>query len=90
MNRTSDLALLSRILQPGNDPELSPYEKAAFTGMQQDLQSGQVALTLRQRAFATEVEKRLQPFDTSKVPRGREVITPAVLRQPLPKRPPGR
>ena len=88
--RESDLALLRSILSPGNDPELSDYEKMAFVGMAHVLTTGDASrLSDRQRQWANDVADRLKPIDVSKVPRGREIATPAVLTN-LPKAPPKR
>jgi hypothetical protein len=84
--RESDLALLRGILSPGNNPEVTPYERGAFEGMVRDLHTAS-RLTDRQRAWANDVAARLKPIDVSKVPRGREVATPPAL-QNLPKSPP--
>lgn len=88
--RESDLALLRSILSPGNDPELESHERSAFVGMLDDLIAGTHShMTDRQRGWAIDVADRLKPIDVSKVPRGREVATPAVLTN-LPKAPPKR
>jgi hypothetical protein len=88
--RESDLALLRSILSPGNEPELSAYELAAFGGMLSDLLSAKISrLSDRQRQWTNDVAARLKPLDAKKVLRGREVPTPTVL-QNLPKSPPKR
>ena len=88
--RESDLALLRSILSPANDPELSNYERIAFSGMLTDVAFARVSqLSKSQRVWANDVSLRLKPIDVSKVPRGREVPTPAAL-QNLPKSPPKR
>jgi hypothetical protein len=99
--RESDLALLRSILSPANDPEVSAYERGAFAEMLAQLEgvggdgcskcNSQFISRLapKQRAWANDVAARLKPIDVSKVLRGREVPTPAVL-QKLPKSPPKR
>ncbi len=88
--RESDLALLRSILSPGNAPELSEYEMTAFGGMLLDLSGARISrLSKSQLSWAQDVAARLKPIDVSKVPRGREVATPAVLTN-LPKAPPKR
>jgi len=88
----ADLELLDRILDPRNDPELSPAERRAFHDMRCTIRAGdQGRLTAKQAAWANEVNARLRPIDLSTVPglTGR-VPTMSVLAAPLPKRPPGR
>jgi hypothetical protein len=92
MNK-DDLAVLDNILQPCNDPELSPEERRAFSDMRFALRSGDADyLSAKQRAWADTVWERLKPIDLSKVPGKRPITdwTVSVLAAPLPKRPPGR
>lgn len=78
-----DMGLLEKILHSGNTPELTQNEILAFQGMHDDLRTGErVALSKRQKQWATETWERVKPIDNTKVPRGREVPTPAVLQNP--------
>lgn len=87
---TSDLDLIGRILDERNWPEISYFERTSFRQMREWVAATPYrTLSLKQRAWAHEVWQRLRPIDVAKVPRGREVATPAVLRN-LPKKPPGR
>lgn len=90
--READLELLEKILHSGNAPELSENEVLAFQGMFDDLRTGErTVLSKRQRKWANETWERVKPIDNSKVPRGREVPTPAVLMNPqeaLKRKPP--
>lgn len=98
--REVDLALLREILSSANEPELSGYEKAAFTRMLAELEAGSckdgfgntrkiLSLTAKQRLWAQDVSLRLKPFDSKLIPRGREIKTPEILlKRPL--RPPTR
>lgn len=94
----ADRALLRAVLDhPDHDRELGPEAVAAFEGMLDDLNARRwPKLTDKQRAWVRKVADRLDvyvPGDGARplapeIPRGREVETPAVLRD-LPKRPPG-
>lgn len=85
-----DLALLDALTE---SHELTVDEFVAFTNMKRQISSGgertQRHLTTKQRSWAEEVARRVTPILASDAPRGREVETPAVLRN-LPKAPPGR
>jgi hypothetical protein len=89
--RQEDLDLLNRLLEY----ELREDLKEAFSDMRHGLQTGaRLSLSVRQRQWASEVLESFEPsyenaVSNGKVPRGREVPTPAVL-QNLPKYPPGR
>jgi hypothetical protein len=85
-----DRTLLRLLLQDFGD-DVSSEERDAFDGMlRTTVRSSMslVPLTQKQRAWAEEVARRVVPFDSNEVPRGKEVATPAVLKN-LPKRPPG-
>jgi hypothetical protein len=72
------------------DDEVTSEEHQAFADMSGWLRSGERScLSKKQRSWAEEVARRIVPFDSTEVPRGREVQTPSVL-QNLPKAPPGR
>jgi hypothetical protein len=81
----SDEDLLNLVCASDFREDVTSGEYAAFANMR----ANQETLTLKQRAWAEEVARRVVPFDARDVPRGREVETPAVLRN-LPKSPPGR
>ncbi len=91
MSRESDLHLLNTILHPSNHHELTQVEIDAFARMRAELMAGERhMLSKRQRSWAEEVDARLKPIDASKVPCGREIESPWMLRpENLPKRPPG-
>lgn len=92
--RDADIALLHTLL---DDSELRPDEREAFSTMLDELvgPQGFPCLTPSRRRWAREVAARVRPgayenlVSSGRVPRGREVPTPAVL-QHLPKKPPGR
>jgi FMN phosphatase YigB (HAD superfamily) len=94
--RGKDLQLLEELVAA----DLRDYEDAAFRDMLAALEgSGEgtfATLSNAQRAWAYEVAERVgcspdyvNLVSSGRVPRGREVPTPAVL-QNLPKKPPGR
>lgn len=74
---------------------LGDFEREAFADMKMGLVTNQrQALSEKQRAWVDQVAERYRPtyenaWSAGKVPRGREVSTPAAL-QNLPKRPPPR
>jgi hypothetical protein len=87
----TDVGILEWLI---NDADVSTDERARFVDMRAELARwaalhGGSCLTKKQRAFAEEVARRVVPIDTREVPRGKEVETPAVLRD-LPKSPPRR
>ena len=98
MSRAEDLELLRALCRYGDevgvdgDSALSDDEHDAFGDMLVRLEDGQRELTPKQRDWAEKAAERLGlsvPRDNSRVPVGRPVETPAVLRN-LPKRPPTR
>jgi hypothetical protein len=101
--READLSMLNELLDQ-HTGELSEAELEAFADMRFSLQAyggtdihskGKFQmLTTKQREWVTTVHERIIPayanlVSRGLVPRGREVETPAVLRN-LPKRPPMR
>ena len=95
-HREGDLRLLRDLLAG----DLRDYEREAFGDMLGELESpssdgGFFALTAERRSWARKVAKRIGTLgyenlvSTGRVPRGKEVPTPAVLLN-LPKKPPGR
>ena len=101
--READISMLSELLDRHAE-ELSETEVEAFADMRFDLQAyggmeipskpKYQQLTDKQRTWVTSVHERIVPqyenlVSRGLVPRGREVETPAVLRN-LPKRPPTR
>lgn len=88
-NRIADLndtEILDLLCACDSDADVTVDEFVAFSSMR-NAGRGHIFLTKRQRAWAEAVAKRIVPFDSRDVPRGREVPTPEVLRV-LPKRPP--
>lgn len=87
----SDLELLNKTL----DCNVSEEIKEIFTKMRDTITAGQrYGLSFRQRQWVLdELEKHAPEYanlvSTGQCPRGREVETPAVLRN-LPKRPPSK
>lgn len=77
--------------------EITEAEREAFTEMLAMLDAGRRTLSERQRSWVREVGKRagadvdnvMERWKRGEIPRGREVETPAVLRN-LPMKPPGR
>ena len=102
-NRETDLRMLSVVLRFGAEHEADDYQVVsgqafrAFGEMAVRLESRPgTALSDKQRKWLAGVYERVtgEPqyenlVSSGRVPRGREVETPAVL-QNLPKRPPGR
>lgn len=89
--RQLDIEMLARILRPYNAPELSAREEQMAREMFSALGTHEYErLTVKQRSWATEIDARLRPLDILKVPKGRPVQVPAVLRAPLPLKPPGK
>jgi hypothetical protein len=87
--RGTDLGMLQYILAAPQEPEVEAFERSAFREMLTTLESRPGwQLMPRQRAWVVEVYKRLQPIDLHKIPKGRPVATPEVLRRPLPLKPP--
>jgi len=101
--REGDLSMLSELLDHHSD-ELSETEVEAFADMRFSLQAyggmeipskpKYQQLTDKQRTWVMSAHERIVPqyenlVSRGLVPRGREVETPAVLRN-LPKRPPTR
>lgn len=86
-----DLALLDKILEFA----LPEDQREAFTEMRREVKAGRrERLSGKQRQWARDVlDEHIPQYEnlvsTGKVPRGREVETPEVLRN-LPKRPPPR
>ncbi len=88
--KLTDADLLTRIVTSPRDEEMRDAEFNAFVDMLRDLKAKrQQYLSVRQRQWAEQVCRRITPIRAADVPRGREVVTPAVLRD-LPKVPPGR
>jgi hypothetical protein len=86
-----DRQLLQEILE---HESLTEREREAFTDMLEFLVDGGVGLNQKQREWAKRVHERLVPayandWSAGRVPRGKEVPTPEVLKR-LPMRPPGR
>ena len=82
-----DLELLDMLC---GDPELEVSEWRAFRNMRAEIRTGSYKrLSLKQRAWAEDVARRITPIKASDVPKGAEVETPEVLRN-LPKEPPRR
>ena len=83
------------------DDEVEPDEWVIICNMQKQLagpsrvgstfpfRDTAPALSLKQRAWAEEIARRITPISAKHVPEGRLVETPAVL-QNLPKKPPRR
>jgi hypothetical protein len=82
----TDRALLWELIS--NDHELTPQEREAFRDMDDSLDKGR-KLSPKQRALAETAAKRFFPLLAGEVPKGKPVVTPAVLLN-LPKHPPGR
>jgi hypothetical protein len=82
----TDRALLWELI--ANDHELTPLERESFRDMDDGLDRGN-KLTPKQRAWAESAAKRFFPLVAGEVPKGKPVVTPAVLLN-LPKHPPGR
>jgi len=81
-----DMPLLEHVLA---FDDLTPPERTSFMEMRSEIVTHQRAcLSRKQRSWLEDVAKRVTPIDAKAVPRGREVVTPPVLRN-LPKRPPG-
>jgi len=90
ISRLRDPDLLELVVGRSRDEQLSPEEYAAFVKMLGDLRLGERAcLSRRQRVWVEGAARRITPIRAEDAPRGREVPTPAVLRN-LPKRPPRR
>lgn len=94
-HRDDDLAMLRRLVDD-YATDLSDLERDAFDDMLEQLTSGAFGvLTAKQRDWAKTVAERVGAVgydnlvSSGRVPRGREVPTPAVL-QRLPLKPPGR
>ena len=83
--------MLHYCLAVSQEPETEAYERSAFREMLENLEHRPHWVLLpRQRAWLEEVYRRVKPIDVSKVPRGRSVNTPEVLKRPLPLKPPPR
>jgi hypothetical protein len=88
-HRETDLRMLRELLET----KLTDYEREAFSDMLEGLEQYH-QLSEKQRVWVAQAYEKIHPqyenlVSSGKVPRGREVETPAVLRT-LPKRPPGR
>jgi hypothetical protein len=85
-----DLALLRALgAEEGvRDEGLSDVEFTAFVDMLRDVKAG-LSLTPKQREWAEDAARRILPYAAEDTPRGREVLTPEVLKN-LPKSPPRR
>jgi len=92
--KMGDLDLLNLLIADATDG-VRPEDRAAFADMR-----GAVAdvfgesitgrrLSKKQRAWAEEAARRVVPVRAEDAPRGREVLSPDVLKN-LPKAPPGR
>jgi hypothetical protein len=91
--REKDIELLRRLV---DDVELRGGERPAFNEMLRGLIGGTYEhLTIRQREWVSEVAKRIgcigyeNLVSTGRVPRGREVAEPEILKR-RPLKPPGR
>jgi len=93
VSREADLEKLNELVSWENKLLESEYD--AFYGMLDTLNKNKnAALSDKQRAWVDKAYERFNPkyenlMSAGKAPRGREVETPAVLKN-LPKRPPGR
>ncbi len=85
----TDRALLDWLIAADHDSDVTPAEFDAFTSMRRGLSVVFARLTSAQRRWAEDVVRRAMPFSAADAPRGREVETPAVLKN-LPLKPPGR
>ena len=82
-----DLELLDLLL---GDGEVEEDEKIVASDMRAPLLSGERRrLSLKQRAWAEDIARRVTPISAKDAPEGRPVETPEVLRN-LPKKPPRR
>jgi hypothetical protein len=88
--RMDDLSLLRIVTAEPRDELISKEEFNAFIDMnKKTLRYGQ-QLSTPQRSWVEAAARRVTPLQASEVPRGLEVLPPAVLQKPLPKHPPGR
>lgn len=86
----TDVDLLEALVEGPCDGDVSADETGMLIDMLARLTAGErYGLSTKQRAFAEDILRRVMPLRAADAPRGREVETPAVLRN-LPKSPPGR
>jgi hypothetical protein len=95
LEKLTDHDVLELLVENSAIHDLSDGERAAFANMRANLfdSFGEAirgrTLSTKQRRWALDVLERVTPISASDVPRGKEVLTPAVLKN-LPKKPPGR
>lgn len=89
--RETDMKMLQELL---DENELSELQREMLTSMLDSLDTWQI-LSQSQRKVVQDIHARFHPVyenlvSEGKVPRGKEVLTPPVLFQNLPLKPPGR